>query len=119
MATATMNTAQPVSGGADYEKALRKLYGHTGGGTAGYQNGTNGFTGGSGFGGFGAGTQMGSATSKTQGSTNDYINDMYDASLESQKQQLQSNYETDVSNLDAEKEKAAREHDEDLTRAYK
>lgn len=109
MATATMNTAQPVGGGADYEKALRKLYGHTGGGTAGFQNG---------FGGFGGGTQMGGTTGTTQNGTNGYINDMYDASLESQKQQLQSNYETDVSNLDAEKEKAAREHEEDLTRAY-
>lgn len=118
MATATMNTVQPVGGGLDYEKELRKLYGHTGGGTAGYQNGMNGFTGGSGFGGFGTGNQMGSTTGKTQTGTNEYINDMYDASLESQKQQLQSNYETDVSNLDAEKEKAAREHDEDLTRAY-
>lgn len=118
MATATMNTVQPVGGGADYEKELRKLYGHTGGGTAGFQNGMGGFTGGSGFGGFDAGNQMGSTADKTQGSTNDYINDMYDASLESQKQQLQSNYETDVSNLGAEKEKAAREHEEDLTRAY-
>lgn len=102
MATATMNTAVPVSGGnLDYEKMLRQMYGHTGSGTAGYQNG------------FGGGMD-----GKAQGGTNGYINDMYDASLESQKQQLQSNYEADVSNLDAEKEKSAREHDEDLNRTY-
>lgn len=115
MATVTMNTAQPVGGGADYEAELRKMYGHTGGGTAGYQNGFGGFGGGTQMG----GTQMGGGTaSKGQGGTNGYINDMYDASLESQKQQLQSNYETNVSNLEAEKEKAAREHDEDLNRTY-
>lgn len=109
MATATMNTVQPVGGGADYEKELRKLYGHTGSGTTGFQKG---------FGGIAGGIQMGGMTGKTQSGTEGYINDMYDASLESQKQQLQSNYETDVSNLGAEKEKAAREHEEDLTRAY-
>ena len=114
MATATINTAVPVSGGnLDYEKMLRQMYGHTGSGTAGYQNGFGGFTGGGRFGGFGGGMD-----GKAQGGTNGYINDMYDASLESQKQQLQSNYETDVSNLDAEKEKSAREHDEDLNRTY-
>ena len=114
MATATINTAVPVSGGnLDYEKMLRQMYGHTGSGTAGYQNGFGGFTGGGSFGGFGGGMD-----GKAQGGTNGYINDMYDASLESQKQQLQSNYETDVSNLDAEKEKSAREHDEDLNRTY-
>lgn len=118
MATVTMNTAQPVGGGGNYEAELRKMYGHTGGGTAGFQNGFGGFAGG-GYGGMSGGAQMGGDMGgKAQGGTNGYINDMYDASLESQKQQLQSNYETNISNLDAEKEKAAREHDEDLNRTY-
>lgn len=109
MATETMNTVVPVgTGDPNFEKEMMKFYQNKGGFHAGF-NGSGGVFGGGQFGG-----QFGKGQSGTTG----YINDMYDASLESQKQLLQGNYETDVSNLDAEKEKSAREHEEDLSRAY-
>jgi hypothetical protein len=121
MATVTANTAQPVSGGnLDYEKELRKAYNHTGTGSSGFESGyrkseNNSVQ--------NQGQHTLEAPGNVQGvvntgNVNAYLNQMYDASLESQKQQLQSNYETNVSNLEAEKEKAAREHDEDLNRTY-
>jgi hypothetical protein len=46
------------------------------------------------------------------------INKIYDANLESQKQTLKSGYDTDVSNLDAEKIAAQKETDTNLNRTY-
>lgn len=131
MATVTYNTAMPL-GGSPYERELKKIYGQNGEGVqipAIQQPGANRVPGygnagmGSMPGGFG-GPMSGGTTSMQQPSVSeepgvkDYINEMYDSSLESQKQQLQSNYEMDVSNLDAEKEQAQLEHEEDLSRAY-
>lgn len=50
--------------------------------------------------------------------TEEYINKMYDASLESEKAGLQQNYEQDTANLDAEQEKARKQADANLTRTY-
>jgi len=131
MATVTTNTAQPVgTGDLEYEKELEKAYRHRGGGS-GY--GGSGFSGqgsdwgnhvnrgdGSGYGGgYGGGGKKQNGTSSSKNpSTEDYLNQIYDSSLESQKQLLQSNYETDISNLDAEKAEAQRQSDEDLSRTY-
>lgn len=128
MATETMNTVIPVgTGDPDFEKEMMKYYQNKGGFRGGY-GGVKGD--GSGIHEEpvrGDGTNDGwgqkwpnrqNQSGKGQSGTTGYINDMYDASLESQKQLLQGNYETDVSNLDAEKEKSAREHEEDLSRAY-
>ena len=138
MATETMNTVLPVgTGDPEFEKELRKAYHHRGDYSNGHRadrgNG-NSIHEGSGRGngswenggdrgngrnhGHGGGRGDRGESGETQSGTTGYINDMYDASLESQKQQLQSNYETNVSALDAEKEKAAREHDDDLARTY-
>lgn len=46
------------------------------------------------------------------------IHKIYDANLESQKQTLKSGYDTDVSNLDAEKIAAQKETDTNLNRTY-
>lgn len=119
MATVTMNTAVPAaSGSAEYEKYLKEAYGIQGSGMN-IKNWT-----GSGYSGsFGSshGTSQGSNTESNDKNTSDvnaYINQMYDSSLESQKQKLASNYETDLSNLDAEKQESQRKHDEDLARTY-
>ncbi len=50
--------------------------------------------------------------------TEEYINKMYDASLESEKAGLKQNYEQDTANLDAEQEKARKQTDANLTRTY-
>lgn len=50
--------------------------------------------------------------------TEDYINKMYDASLESEKAGLKQNYEQDTANLTAEQEKARKQTDANLTRTY-
>jgi transcriptional regulator with GAF, ATPase, and Fis domain len=50
--------------------------------------------------------------------TEEYINKMYDASLESEKAGLKQNYEQDTANLDAEQEKAKKQTDANLTRTY-
>lgn len=108
MATETMNTVIPVgTGDPNFEKEMMKFYQNKGGFQGGF-SGAGGMT----------HNPFGGQFGKGQTGTTGYINDMYDASLESQKQQLKGNYETDVSNLDAEKEKSAREHEEDLSRAY-
>lgn len=48
----------------------------------------------------------------------EYINKMYDSSLESQKQTLQSDYEQNAANLDTEQEKARKQTDANLNRTY-
>lgn len=50
--------------------------------------------------------------------TEEYINKMYDASLESEKAGLKQNYEQDTANLAAEQEKAQKQTDANLTRTY-
>lgn len=50
--------------------------------------------------------------------TEEYINKMYDTSLESEKAGLKQNYEQDAANLDAEQEKARKQADANLTRTY-
>ena len=64
-------------------------------------------------------TQMYSTTQNSGGkSQQDYINKMYDASLESEKAGLKQNYEQDTANLAAEQEKAKKQTDANLTRTY-
>lgn len=48
----------------------------------------------------------------------DYINKMYDSSLQSQKTQLEADYQQNQSNLDAEKAAAQKQADAALTRTY-
>jgi transcriptional regulator with GAF, ATPase, and Fis domain len=50
--------------------------------------------------------------------TEEYINKMYDASLESEKAGLKQNYEQDTANLAAEQEKARKQSDANLARTY-
>lgn len=127
MATVTTNTAQPASlSDPDYEKELRKAYRQQGAGQSqqqsaaagdgsnpnSFENKAYGNSSSQGGNRGGGGSRGGSMSDE------DYINKMYDSNLESLKQTLASNYETDVSNLDAEKENAQRQSDEDLNRAY-
>lgn len=62
----------------------------------------------------GGGSSSGGAMSQFDS----HINSMYDSYLEGQKATLQSGYETNVSNLDAEKVKAQKETDTNLNRTY-
>lgn len=55
---------------------------------------------------------------KTQFNAEEYIKNMYDSSIASQKEQLTQNYEQNVSDLDAQKEAARKQTDENLTRTY-
>lgn len=48
----------------------------------------------------------------------DYINQMYDNSLQSQKNQLEADYNENLSNLEQEKQKAQKQADESLARTY-
>ena len=48
----------------------------------------------------------------------EYINKMYDSSLESQKQSLAQDYASSLENLDAQQEKAQKQTDENLNRTY-
>lgn len=48
----------------------------------------------------------------------DYVNKMYDSSMESQKQQLSSDYASNVSDLAAQQEAAQKVTDSNLTRTY-
>lgn len=48
----------------------------------------------------------------------EYINKMYDSSLESQKQTLQQDYEQSISNLEAQQQKAQQQTDANLNRTY-
>ena len=48
----------------------------------------------------------------------EYINKMYDSSLESQKQSLAKDYASSLENLDAQQEKAQKQTDENLNRTY-
>lgn len=48
----------------------------------------------------------------------DYINKMYDSSLESQKSQLESDYNENQANLEAEQKKAQKQTDANLARTY-
>ena len=50
--------------------------------------------------------------------TADYINKMYDANLSSEQTELKSNYDTNLSNLDAQKQKNQRSTDTNLSRTY-
>ena len=58
------------------------------------------------------------ASSGTSPSTQDYINQMYDADLASQKQSLETNYQTGLSDLDAQKQKNQQTTDANLNRTY-
>lgn len=55
---------------------------------------------------------------KTQFNAEDYLKNMYDSSLASQKEQLAQDYEQNVSDLEAQKEAARKQTDENLTRTY-
>lgn len=55
---------------------------------------------------------------ETQTKYDDYINKMYDSNLQSQKTQLETDYQQNVSNLDAEKTAAQKQADAALTRTY-
>lgn len=48
----------------------------------------------------------------------DYINKMYDGTLNSQKETLKQNYDQSVSDLDTEQQKAQKQTDANLTRTY-
>lgn len=48
----------------------------------------------------------------------EYINKMYDSSLESQKQTLQQDYDNNASNLDAQQKQAQKQTDDNLNRTY-
>lgn len=50
--------------------------------------------------------------------TEEYINKMYDSSLEKEKAGLDQQYAQDTANLDAEQEKARKQADANLTRTY-
>lgn len=50
--------------------------------------------------------------------TEEYINKMYDTSLESEKAGLQQDYEENTANLDAEQKKAQQQTDANLARTY-
>lgn len=50
--------------------------------------------------------------------TEDYINEMYDSALASEKAGLDQSYAQDTANLDAEQEKARKQADANLTRTY-
>lgn len=62
-------------------------------------------------------TTQGTATAQKV-NHEEFINKMYDSNLESQKQTLQTDYETNVSDLDAQKQKNQRQTDANLTRTY-
>ena len=64
-------------------------------------------------------TQMYSTTQNSGGkSQQDYINEMYDSALASEKAALDQSYAQDTANLDAEQEKARKQADANLTRTY-
>lgn len=64
-------------------------------------------------------TQMYSTTQESSGeSQKDYINKMYDASLESQKADLQTDYEQAGEQLTQQQEAARKQTDANLTRTY-
>lgn len=64
-------------------------------------------------------TQMYSTTQNSSGkSQQDYINEMYDSALASEKAALDQSYAQDTANLDAEQEKARKQSDANLTRTY-
>jgi hypothetical protein len=48
----------------------------------------------------------------------EYINKMYDSSLESQKQTLQQDYDNNAANLDAQQKQAQKQTDDNLNRTY-
>ena len=102
-----MTTAR--TGSANYEQNIDKMYGNQ---QRGRSEGGKDYSGG----GRGNGSSGSSGGSMSQ--FDSHINSMYDSYLEGQKATLQSGYETNVSNLDAEKEKAQKETDTNLTRTY-
>jgi hypothetical protein len=108
---------QVKTGSANYEQNIDKMYGNqqrgrSDGGYGGREDG----------GGRGSGGGRGNGSSGSSGGSmsqfDSHINSMYDSYLEGQKATLQSGYETNVSNLDAEKENARKETDTNLTRTY-
>lgn len=108
---------QAKTGSANYEQNIDKMYGNqqrgrSDGGYGGREEG----------GGRGSGGGRGNGSSGSSGGSmsqfDSHINSMYDSYLEGQKATLQSGYETNVSNLDAEKDKAQKETDTNLTRTY-
>lgn len=108
---------QAKTGSANYEQNIDKMYGNqqrgrSEGGYGGREEG----------GGRGSGGGRGNGSSGSSGGSmsqfDSHINSMYDSYLEGQKATLQSGYETNVSNLDAEKEKSRKETDTNLTRTY-
>lgn len=48
----------------------------------------------------------------------EYINKMYDSALESQKQQLEQDYQQGTADLEAQQERARKQTDQNLTRTY-
>lgn len=112
-----MSMTQAKTGSANYEQNIDKMYGNqqrgrSEGGYGGREDGGN--RGGGGGRGNGSSGSSGGAMSQFDS----HINSMYDSYLEGQKATLQSGYETNVSNLDAEKENARKETDTNLTRTY-
>ena len=108
---------QAKTGSANYEQNIDKMYGNqqrgrSDGGYGGREEG----------GGRGSGGGRGNGSSGSSGGAmsqfDSHINSMYESYLEGQKATLQSGYETNVSNLDAEKEKSRKETDTNLTRTY-
>lgn len=133
--------AEMNTGSQYFEQALNKMYGNqqkgqsswadmfSGANNGGTENGFGknywGSMMGGGFGNNGFGANFGQGDGITMNNADkplsqfdNQINKIYDASLESQKQTLKSGYETDVSNLDAEKLAAQKETDTNLNRTY-
>lgn len=117
---------QAKTGSANYEQNIDKMYGNQQRGRSEGGYGGRGFGGNWGGGGYGGnwggggGRENGSSESSdgAMSQFDSHINSMYDSYLEGQKATLQSGYETNVSNLDAEKEKSRKETDTNLTRTY-
>lgn len=115
------------TGSEYYEQNVNKMYGNQQHGNsetaAGAATGSFGNQYWGGMGGFGNGNWGNKGNGITGGGGgmsqyDNHINSMYDSYLEGQKATLQSGYETNVSNLDAEKVSAKKETDANLNRTY-
>ena len=110
---------QAKTGSANYEQNIDKMYGNQqrGRSDGGYDGSREDYGGSKGSGG-GRGNGSSGSSGGSMSQFDSHINSMYDSYLEGQKATLQSGYETNVSNLDAEKEKQRKETDTNLTRTY-